>query len=94
MIDRIIDRIDAFALRYRKPLAIIGFIWLGISWASSAHLIALPEIPLLTGKSGVFASSAFAALWWAWLNPRISKRRSARGAEQPQGELSNVEVRR
>ena len=51
MIDRIVDRVDAFALRYRKPLTIIGFIWLGISWASSARLIALPEIPLLTGKS-------------------------------------------
>ena len=78
MIDQIIDRIDAFAGRYRKPLAIVGIIWLAISWASSAHLIVLPEIPLLTGKSGVFASSACAALWWAWLNPRISKRRSAR----------------
>jgi Na+/proline symporter len=76
--ERIIDRIDAFARRYRKPLAILGLIWLAISWASSAHLIALPEIPLLTGKTGVFASSAFAALWWAWLNPRIVRRRAAR----------------
>ena len=78
MIDPIIDRIDAFALRYRKPLAILGIIWLAISWASSAHLISLPEIPLITGKTGVFASSGFAALWWAWLNPRIMKRRAAR----------------
>ena len=78
MIDPIIDRIDAFAARYRKPLAILGIIWLAISWASSAHLISLPEIPFLTGKTGVFASSGFAALWWAWLNPRISKRRAAR----------------
>jgi Na+/proline symporter len=78
MIDHIIDRIDAFALRYRKPLAVLGILWLAISWASSAHLISLPEIPFLTGKTGVFASSAFAAFWWAWINPRISKRRAAR----------------
>jgi Na+/proline symporter len=78
VIDIIIDRIDAFALRYRKPLAILGIIWLAVSWASSAHFLALPEIPFLTGKTGVFASSACATLWWAWLNPRISKRRAAR----------------
>ena len=84
MIDRFIDRVDAFALRYRRPLAILGGIWLVISWASSAGFISLPEIPFLTGKSGVFASSAFAALWWAWLNPRIMKRRAAHDAVQPQ----------
>ena len=92
MIDRFIDRVDAFALRYRKPLAIIGAIWLGVSWASSADLIPLPEIPLLTGKTGVFASTAFAAIWWAVINPRIEKRRVARDA--PTSEVAQVEAGR
>jgi hypothetical protein len=80
VIDPIIDRVDAIALRYRKPLMILGGLWLALSWASSAHFIALPEIPLITGKSGVFASSAIAALWWGWINRRIVKRRAARDA--------------
>ncbi|MEO7751010.1 MAG: hypothetical protein ABIS09_06775 [Sphingomicrobium sp.] len=90
MLDRTIDRFDAFALRYRRVLAILGGIWLVISWASSAGWVRLPEIPLLTGTSGVMASSAFAALWWSWLNPRINKRRVARDAAQLQEtELTN-----
>ena len=89
MIDPLIDRIDAFALRYRKPLMIFGGLWLVISWASNAHFISLPEIPLLTGKTGIFASSAFAALWWAFINPRIAKRRAARDSK-----IGFVEVER
>jgi Na+/proline symporter len=80
VIDPVIDRIDSFALRHRRLLAIVGVVWLVISWASSAGFIPLPQIPLLTGKTGVFASSAFAAFWWAWMNPRVVKRRSAREA--------------
>ncbi len=92
MIDRFIDRLDGFAIRHRRLVAIVGGIWLVVSWASSAHFISLPEIPLLTGKSGVFASSAFAALWWAWLNPRISKRRAARDAQKT--DSGQIEVAR
>ena len=76
--DRIIDRVDAFALRYRKLLMILGGLWLMLSWASSALFIKVPEIPFLTGTMGIMASSACAALWWALINPRIQKRRAAR----------------
>ena len=89
MIDPLIDRIDAFALRYRRLIAIVGGLWLIVSWASTARFIALPEIPLLTGKTGVFASSACAALWWAFINPRITKRRAARDSK-----IGFVEVER
>ena len=82
MIDPLIDRIDDFALRHRRLITIVGALWLIISWASNAHFIALPEIPLLTGITGVFASSGCAALWWAFINPRITKRRLARDADK------------
>ena len=75
-----IDRIDVFAQRHRRAIAIVGGIWVVISWASNAHFIALPEIPFLTGTSGVIASSMFMALWWAWLSPRVAKRRADRDA--------------
>jgi len=81
MMERLIDSVDAFAARYRRPLAILGGLWLGVSWASNAHFIDLPRIPLLTGTSGAIASGAFAALWWGWINPRIERRRAARKTE-------------
>ncbi len=80
VIDGIIDRIDAFAQRHRRLIAIVGGIWVVVSWASNAHLVAFPEIPFLTGTSGVIASSMFMALWWAWLSPRVTKRRAEREA--------------
>ena len=82
MIDPLIDRLDGFATRHRRLITIVGGLWLVVSWASNAHFLSLPEIPLLTGKTGVFASSGFAALWWAFINPRISKRRAARDTEK------------
>jgi hypothetical protein len=91
VIDRLVDRVDAIALRYRKVLSILGGIWLVISWASNARFISLPEIPLVTGTSGMVASTIFAALWWSWLNPRVQQRRSAREA-QATTEISKAEV--
>ena len=89
MIDSLIDRVDAFAQRRRRLIAIVGGIWVVISWASNAHLVSLPEIPFLTGTSGVIASSMFMALWWAWLSPRVAKRRSDRDANAAASEASH-----
>jgi len=89
VIDGLIDRVDGFAQRHRRAIAIVGGIWVVISWASNAHLVALPEIPFLTGTSGVIASSMFMALWWAWLSPRVTKRRADRETASPTSETSH-----
>ena len=78
LIDRIIDAVDSLAERYRRPITIIGAIWLGLSFASWAGFITLPELAILTGKPAVYASCAFNALWWGWMNPRILRRRAVR----------------
>ena len=89
MIDGLIDRIDAFAQRHRRLIAIVGGIWVIISWASNAHLVALPDVPFLTGTSGVITSSMFMALWWAWLSPRVTKRRADRDVAPGASETSH-----
>ena len=88
MIDRTIDALDDFAARYRVPISSLAGIWFVVSWASSAGFITLPAIPFLTGKWAVVASSMFIGLWWAFINPRVIRRR----AERPGPASDNSEV--
>ena len=90
MIDRMIDSMDDFATRYRRPISILAAGWFLLSWLSNARFLDLPEIPLLTGKTAIFASAAFNGLWWGWLNPRIERRRTERvEAESKGSEVAN-----
>ena len=86
MIDRSIDTIDDFAARYRRTISILAAIWFAISCAAWAGFVTLPQLAILTGKPAVYASAAFNALWWGWMNPRIMRRRAER---LPNSEVAN-----
>ena len=88
MIDRAIDALTDFTVRFRVPISLIAGAWFVLSWASSAQFIELPSIPGLTGTPGILASSAVNGLWWGWLNPRVEQRRADR-AEAPESETAN-----
>ena len=74
----LLDPVLDFAERYRRPLTIIGVIWFALSWADTARFIDLPKIPLLTGTAAMWVSTAYNAIWWGFLNPRIERRRKER----------------
>lgn len=83
--DRLIDRWDAFADRYSVPLAVFGFAWMALGWASHARFIELPVWPLLAGISAIIAGVVFNAVWWGFLYPRVQRRRKERElASDPQ----------
>ena len=84
MIDNAIDAVDDFAARFRRPISILAAGWFGISCAAWSGFITLPKLAFLTGMPAIFASSAFNALWWGWLNPRILRRRTERDASVSQ----------
>jgi hypothetical protein len=76
-VSSLLNRAVAFSARYERPIALIGGVWFAASCAQYAGFVDLPEIPLLTGMTAIYASAAANALWWGYLRPAIERRRQA-----------------
>ena len=73
----VLDRVVAFSASHERPIALIGGLWFAVSCAQYAGFVDLPEIPLLTGMTAIYASAAANALWWGFLRPAIERRKQA-----------------
>jgi hypothetical protein len=80
VIDAAVDRWDAFAERYRVPLAVLSIAWFAASCAEYAGFIDLP-IPALLPLSGwlaILPAALWNGVWWGVAYPRIDARCKAR----------------
>jgi hypothetical protein len=76
VIDDLVDRWDAFAERFRVPLAILSIAWFAASCAEYAGFVDLP-IPVLLPLSGwlaILPAAMWNAVWWGFAYPRIEAR--------------------
>ena len=78
MIDAVIDRADAIAIRHARPIGFAGVAWLVLSCAAAAGFVTLPDFVPFGERTMMIAGAAFNIAWWGFLNPRILRRRSDR----------------
>ena len=75
-----IDRLDALAERYRRPISVFSAVIFALTCATWAGFIRWPEIDLLSERQAIMISTGWNAVWWGYLNPRIMRRRAERAA--------------
>ena len=75
--DRLLNAIAAFAIRYEKPLSYIALAWFVVSCAATARFLPVPEIPYVTDRNSWMVAGPWNAIWWGFLRPAILKRKAA-----------------
>lgn len=77
-----IDRIERFAARHERAIALLAGLWFWLNVAHTARFVDLPDIPFVTDRNALWLSAAFNAGWWGFLRPAIERRRVERMAEE------------
>lgn len=75
-----IDRLDALAERFSRPISFLSALLFALSCATWAGFIRWPNFDLLSERQAVLISTGWNAIWWGLLNPRIMRRRAERAA--------------
>jgi len=80
VIDDLADRWDAFAERFRVPLAAFSVAWFALSCAEYAGFVDVPVPALvpLPGWLAILPAAIWNALWWGFAYPRVEARRKQR----------------
>jgi hypothetical protein len=80
VIDRLIDRLDAFATRWSLPLAVMSTAWFVASCAEYAGFVDMPALIPIDGWAQILPAAVWNFVWWGFVFPRVHGRRAHRAS--------------